>query len=246
MSPTGGGRQGGPVGWSGRVARKGGTRMGLFGRRKRGGGLRGTARVVSCSGAPSNATHGSLHMNLVVEVPGVPAYSHEYRKMAARVDKWPHPGEVLPVGVDPADLRNVEVLWDERPRTADTARVQAERMAAMLRQQQAGPGGPGTAGVPPEMAGMVEQLQQMYPGAIIDVGSDPAGPDDASAVVEQIQQMFPGAGAGGAHVVATRSGGDPVERLAKLAQLRDAGIVDQAQFEQLKAQILEQADIDPD
>jgi hypothetical protein len=202
--------------------------MGLFGRKKRDGGLRGTARVVSCSGAPQQALRGSLHMNLVVEVPGVPAYSHEHRQFAARIDKWPSPGQALPIVVDPGNLRAVEVLWDEVPKRGDAARLQAERMAEMLRQQ---PGQPGGGAVPPEMTGMVEQLQQMFPGAVVSGGPGP-GP------------AGPGPGMPPVQVVANRSGGDPVERLAKLAQLRDAGIVDQAQFEQLKAQILEQADID--
>ena len=47
-----------------------------------------------------------------------------------------------------------------------------------------------------------------------------------------------------ASVYATQSNRDPVERLEKLGKLRDAGIVDEAQFQQLRAQILEQAGLD--
>lgn len=187
--------------------------MGLFGRKRRGAGVRGTARVVSCSRAPQ-ASHAPLHMNVVVEAPGIPAYSHEYRKFGVRVDKWPQPGEVLPVEVDPADPRSVEVLWDELPTTRDAAKQQAERMAAMLRQQPQGQ---------PALEGMAGMVEQMFPGAVVSTGGEAPPP---------------------MRVVAGQSDGDPVERLAKLAQLRDAGIIDDTQFEQLKAQILDQAGLD--
>ncbi|MFT4128082.1 MAG: SHOCT domain-containing protein [Gordonia sp. (in: high G+C Gram-positive bacteria)] len=45
-------------------------------------------------------------------------------------------------------------------------------------------------------------------------------------------------------VVAGQTGADPVQRLEKLAGLRDAGIVTDDQFAQLRAQILEQAGLD--
>ena len=204
--------------------------MGLFGRRRRGERVRGTARVVSCSGAPHNAAYGTLHMNVVVEAPGLPAYSHEYRKIAVRVTKWPSPGQVLPVDIDPADPRDVDVRWDDLPTIDASAKLQAERMAAMLRGEPGGQGGQHGQPVPGGMTGMVEQLQQMFPGAVVSGSSSAAPP--------------PPGGTPPIRVMAAQTGGDPVERLAKLAQLRDAGIVDQAQFEQLKAQILAQADID--
>jgi hypothetical protein len=173
-------------------------------------------------------------MTLVVEAPGIPAYTHDYSKFAVRVDKWPSPGDVLPVEVDPGDPGRVEVLWDEIPTVRDAAREEAERMAAMLRQQHGGvpgqgPQDPAAAGV----AGIVGQLQQMFPGAVVNVGADVEGDPGPPVVVP-----------GSVEVVADRSDADPVERLEKLARLRDAGVVDQAQFEQLKAQILGQAGLD--
>lgn len=169
-------------------------------------------------------------MTLVVEAPGIAAYTHDYSKFAVRVDKWPSTGDVLPVEVDPGDLGRVEVLWDEIPTVRDAAREEAERMAAMLRQQQGGvPGQCPQDGAAAGVAGIVGQLQQMFPGAVVNVEGDPAPPVVVPGSVE---------------VVADRSDADPVERLEKLARLRDAGVVDQAQFEQLKAQILGQARLD--
>jgi hypothetical protein len=224
--------------------------MGLFGR-KRKAGVRGTARVISVKHAP-DATHGSLRMTVVVEAPGVPAFSHEYKKFGARVDTWPDPGDVLPVEVDPDDHGEVEVLWDEIPTTRDAAAQEAEQLAAFLRQQQDGgvghppSGSPGAMPAGPDASGladMVSQLQQMFPGAVVNVGTEPVDPGGAG-VPPSPSPPSPPAPPDRVDVVASQSAADPVERLEKLARLRDAGVVDQAQFDQLRAQILEQAGLD--
>ena len=44
-------------------------------------------------------------------------------------------------------------------------------------------------------------------------------------------------------VSASDSGGDPVERLEKLAELHASGIIDDAQFAALREQILGQAEL---
>ena len=87
---------------------------------------------------------------------------------------------------------------------------------------------------------MVSQLQQMFPGAVVNVGTEPA-PGAPPSSTEPAPGPPP---SGGVNVVASRSDADPVERLEKLVRLRDAGVVDQAQFEQLRAQILGQAGLD--
>src|SRR5918992_1547450 len=145
--------------------------MGLFGRKRR-SGVRGTARVVSTSQAPHAATHGSLRMTLVVEAPGIPAYRHDFSKFAVRVDKWPHPGEVLPVLVDTDDHGDGDVLWTGVPPGGERARQQADQLAAHLRQQQ----GDGAAAAPTGVTDMVSQLQQMFPGATVNVGGAPVPP----------------------------------------------------------------------
>jgi hypothetical protein len=214
--------------------------MGLFGRRKK-NVVRGTARVVSSSRAPHGAAYGNLIAQVVVEAPGLAPYSLEYRKMVTPVNRWPHAGTVLPIEVDPSDPGDIDVLWDEVPKGWDVARNQAEQVAAMMRAQQAGgpPGAPGApAGVPPQAAGIVGQLQQMFPGAQVSVEGQPG-----QAPPPPPPGAPPSGGVPGApmQVVAANSGGDPVERLGKLAKLREAGIIDDTQFEQLKAQILGQA-----
>jgi len=164
--------------------------MGLFKRKER---LRGSARVISTSVPAHNATYSNITMDIVVEVPGVPAYAHNYRKSIVAVSKWPSPGVVL---VDPDDHADVDVPWDEVPKNSEVAKLQAEQMAALLRGGQIADAGPGVAT------------------------------------------------SGQFSVVAGQSNADPVERLEKLAKLRAAGIIDDNQFAQLRAQILEQAGLD--
>lgn len=207
----------------------------LFGKEQSGPGwVRGSARVISASAPPPHATWGNVSANLVVEIPGMAAYQADYSKLTCPVSKWPFPGSLLPVAVDPRDTRNVVVLWDEVPTGAQAGRAQAARIVEHLNQ----------TGTPP-------------PDAAPPAGGIPGGND----VLEQIMQMFPGAqvhvsGPGGVtgpptavppqnvSVHATQSNRDPVERLEKLGKLRDAGIVDEAQFQQLRAQILEQAGLE--
>jgi hypothetical protein len=213
--------------------------MGLFGRRRR-PGVRGTAQVVSTSRAPGAAFYGRLVMDLVVEAPGIPAYAHAYRKLIARVAKWPAPGDVLPVEVDPTDLGRVDVLWDEVPTRDDAARRQAQRIAAARRQH--GHAGADAASQPagvfdPEVATIVDGLQQAFPDGVIRVNGAPVGSPGSDARV--------GPETPGGWVAAGPTGVDPIVRLEKLVRLRDAGVVNESQFARLRAQILEQSGLDP-
>ena len=79
----------------------------------------------------------------------MPAFTHVYKKFGARVDKWPDPGDVLPVEVDPADPTDVEVLWDDLPTAPESAAPPGRALAAQLRQQQAQPGW-APSGLPPD------------------------------------------------------------------------------------------------
>ena len=131
--------------------------------------------------------------------------------------------------------RNLRAHQTRQALRARPARQQADQLAATLRQQQAGAGqtpdvGMSDLGVP-GMTDMVGQLQQMFPGAVINV--EGADVSDDGPVLPPVR------------VVASQSEADPVARLEKLARLRDAGVIDQAQFDQLKAKILGDAGIDP-
>jgi hypothetical protein len=207
--------------------------MGWFKRNKADAArVQGTAQVVSTSMPPNAATHGSLSMDLVVQAPGIPAYAHEYKKLIMSVAKWPWAGTVLPVTIDPNDHDDVDIDWDAIPSNSERARERAEQIAEMARG--AGAGGTGGAMTAGAQDDLIAQLTQMFPGAEVTVGPGgaPGGPAQPPPTI------------GGVTVVASQSGGDPVERLSKLVSLRDAGIIDADQFEQLRCQIIEQSDLD--
>jgi hypothetical protein len=209
----------------------------VFGRRKK-EWLRGTARVVGVNRPPHAATHSSLAADVVVEAPGLPAYATEYKELVVSISKWPGPGAVLPVRVNPEDHHDLDVLWDDVKTSDEVSRERAEQLAEAMRAQSdpsasawASPASPGTAPAASFEAAIVSSLQQMFPDAQVTIGSDvPAAP--------------PGASDARPTIVASQSSTDPVVRLEKLAALRSSGIVDDVQFAALRAQILEQAGLD--
>jgi hypothetical protein len=207
----------------------------VFGRRKK-QWLRGTARVVGLNRPPHAATHSRLVADVVVEAPGLPAYATEYKEMIVSIAKWPGPGEVLPVLVNPKDPHDLDVLWDEVKTGDEVSREQAERLAEAMRSQSdptagASPTMPGAAPAATVDAAIVDTLRQMFPDAQVTIGSEaPAAP----AGVPTVRPT----------VVASQSTSDPVVRLEKLAALHASGIVDDVQFAALRAQILEQAGLD--
>lgn len=172
--------------------------MGLFKKRKD-HWIVGRAQVVSVNHVPDSATSTNLRADVVVEAPGVPAFAMEYKEWLVSISKFPSPGSVLPVRINPDDHTDIEVLWDEVSKHADVAREQAALMAEMMRNQS----------------------QQQHP----------MGTTMPSAGALQPQFV----------VSASDSGGDPVERLEKLAKLHASGIIDDAQFAALREQILGQA-----
>lgn len=194
--------------WS---AGKRGATMGLF-RRGMKDPVRGTATVVSSSQAASNTLYAPLHMNLVVQAEGMAPTSVEFRQRAARTKRFPFPGQVIPVEFDRSDPTRVEVLWDEVPTRDEHLRRQADTVAAGMGTQ--GTSTPGGGPVPPQVAGIVDQLQQSFPGARI---------------------TMTGQGAAG-H--AGEAGDDRLVALERLADLRDRGVLSAEEFEQEKARLL--------
>lgn len=128
-------------------------------------GVRGTAQVVGASGYYGRALYQNCHLEVVVEAPGVSATATEVDALVSR-NNWPRPGQILPALIEKANPREVQILWDELPSTLDTAKAQAEALAAVKRGEtltQAGtvPGGvptPFGAGTTVKVVGDISQL----------------------------------------------------------------------------------------
>ncbi len=111
-------------------------------------GVRGTAQVVSASGYYGHALYQNCQLEVVVEAPGIPATAATVQAIVSR-DTWPQSGQVLPALIERANPREVQILWDELPKTGDVAKAQAEALAAAKRGETPTPGtatpyGPGT------------------------------------------------------------------------------------------------------
>jgi len=101
-------------------------------------GVRGTAQVVAASGYYGRALYQNCHLEVVVEAPGIPATATSVDAFVSR-NNWPHAGQVLPALIEKANPREVQILWDELPNTTDTAKAQAEALAAVKRGGTQGP-----------------------------------------------------------------------------------------------------------
>ena len=96
----------------------------------------GTAQVVSVSAHRGDSSWQDIQMTLVVQAEGVPAEPVRHRGMC-RADRWPTPGDVLPVTVDRRKPKRLKVEWDEVGTARDRAWQEAERLAAQQRSQSA-------------------------------------------------------------------------------------------------------------
>jgi hypothetical protein len=122
--------------------------------------------------------------------------------------KYPQPGVMLPITVDRNDHTRMRIEWDQILTTEAMVQRHHEAMLA---------GDFGTA---------------MGNPMIVDARGNPD-------LRDQVLRML---GAQGVDVASASpppaSSSDPVERIAKAAQLRDSGAITQQEFETLKAQIL--------
>jgi hypothetical protein len=156
--------------------------------------VRGTAQVVAASIPPRGVKGWSnCSLDLVVQAEGMKPYAKTLTSWLTPTSKWPFPGQTLPVTVDRADPDRVKIEWDEVQSTSDRAFEDAQQLAARLAGAQAPPGG---GSVPPEAASIVTQLQQLFPGATVNV-EEPAtvtiggeaGGDDAVAQLERLAKL---------------------------------------------------------
>ena len=81
----------------------------------------GTVQVKAVSQPPASSVYGRAELSVVVIAPGLPIQEVTIRDPRVPVEKWPRPGDTLPVSVDVDDMRRVRIDWDEAPSRADSA-----------------------------------------------------------------------------------------------------------------------------
>jgi hypothetical protein len=117
--------------------------------------VEGTVQVTGSSAPSPYAMYSNYRLAGVVTAPGLAATPVENRGIA-RVTKWPFPGRTLPVLVDRAEPKRLQIRWDRVPTGREAAAEQAERLAQAMRQQGAHSAGsawtaqsPDAGGAPP-------------------------------------------------------------------------------------------------
>lgn len=197
--------------------------MGIFNRIK--DPVQGEAQIVGCSSPPARATSGSCRMQLVIQAPGIPAFSAEDTRVAT-VKRWPSPGLVVPVTIDRGDPSRFKldlgVITDGR----DEAVAQADQMAATMRGER-----------PSTMGGTSMGANVQVIGA--------ATPEMAAAAIRQAEMQvgmdLDGDGTIGGMTAAQAAGGTAesvVSQLERLAQLHRDGLLTREEFDRQKAGVL--------
>jgi hypothetical protein len=147
----------------------------------------GTAQVVSATRPSGDSSWENVRMTLTVRGDGVPPTAVEHRCMC-RADRWPSPGDVLPITIDRAKPKRLKVEWGEVESGRARAWEAAEAAAAAER-------GGATAAEPPAVPGVdMDALRSAFPGATIEVETvDRAGgaadPADRVAILERLAKL---------------------------------------------------------
>jgi hypothetical protein len=187
-------------------------------------GIRGEARVQSVSVPTESGTSGNVRMWLDVYVDGWEPYRMKHHCMVKKT-KHPGPGDVLPVMVDPDNKERIDILWED-VKTVDQVMSDGQPGAT-----------PGSVTINMGEPQVIDLSgAAVTPGQPIDLSAAgiPAGMEDqvreALEAAQQYMGQMPGAEAPAAD--------DRLERLERLARLRESGALSDAEFEAEKARLL--------
>lgn len=185
----------------------------------------GTARVVDNDGThslPGQAIHCPL--DLMVEAEGISAYM-VHITVRPKTGKWPEINQMLPVVLDRSNPTRVEIVWDQVPSLGD--RVQLRTAVRLEAAQQATVDD--SVSPAPTGAGSPQDLMRQ-------ALADPAAFAEAMrARVMGSAQLPQNARLAGAPTASTA---DPVDQIARLADLRDRDALTEEEFQAQKKRIL--------
>lgn len=95
--------------------------------------VNGTLLVTAASMPSKSAIYQNCRLTGVITAEGVDAVAVQLHGLI-RTNKWPHPGQTLPVIVDRADPNRFAIEWDKIVDGSTEALNQAEQLAAAMRQ----------------------------------------------------------------------------------------------------------------
>lgn len=162
----------------------------------------------------------NCRMQLVIQAEGVEATAAEHSALLHN-RRWPHPGMTLPATVDRADPTRFKVDFGAIPDSRESAQGNAESIAAAMRGEGGGAGmGAGNAQVINLSGGDLSDLSDEQRQKPAGLGIDPAALD------------------AGAQGTPASGGDDDLDKLQKLADLRDRGALTDEEFEDEKRKLL--------
>jgi hypothetical protein len=186
--------------------------------------VRGTLQVTASTYPPDNATSGNFSINGIVTAPSLAPTAVEHSGIA-KVKKWPHGGQTLPVTVDRADPTRLQIEWDEVPDSWDTARQSAEQLAQAMR---AGGATPAAGATPATNGSAAGAIPQQALDVLRQMGIDPSAAN--VQVVSGGETFTTGFGAPAEE--------DPAARLRKLQELKRDGLITEEEYEAQRARVL--------
>jgi hypothetical protein len=196
--------------------------------------VKGTAQVVSASMNRGRGILQMCRMQLVVQADGVPPTAVSFSGLV-HYDRWPAPGMALPVTVDRAEPQRISIDWDEVPSRAERSQQSAEGLAAMMRGEGGGAAGApiGSAGGPMvvNVSGRdLSQLSEEQKAKLRMFGIDPDVLAASQAAGGAVPPPPP---------TAEAQVDERLERLERLAKLKEQGVLTEEEFEEQKRRILE-------
>lgn len=201
--------------------------------------VQGTAQVVSASMPPSKNGGGAMcEMSLVVTIPGQPSVAVRKANLVSMA-KWPMPGMSLPVVAERSDPGKFRILWDQVASGRERGLFQAQQVADRLN----GNGGEAAGGAAAGLAGLFGAGIPAGVRTSVTINGRPASAQDLSAFEAMTGMDLNGDGVVGGTVTdgagkADAEAGSVDARLRRLQGLRDAGLINEDEFQAKRAEIL--------
>ncbi len=93
----------------------------------------GTAKVVAIDSPSADATSSNYSMDCVVSGPGIEPTAVHHTGGSAPTDRWPSPGDEIPIVIDRKNPSHFVVEWKKLPRWQDKSKLDAQALAAQMR-----------------------------------------------------------------------------------------------------------------
>jgi Short C-terminal domain len=190
-------------------------------------GVEGKAYVQSASHPPDDATATNVVMWLDVYVEGWEPYRVEHNCFV-KISKHPQPGETLPVIVDRKNKERIDIQWDQ-VKTVDEIMREGSPAGLPGQPQVINLSGAGLSG---DLNQQIQQAMEMAQQAMQQAHGEaiaPGEPRPAPATAD----AAPATADASPNMVEVR-----LAQLERLAALRDAGALSDAEYEAEKVKVL--------